>query len=177
MAFKSTSVQSTIKMTEQELHFKLLYEENYPKVMRLCLGYVGGNQELASDLTQEVFVKTWKNLKSFRQESNITTWIYRIAVNTCLMNLRKKKQNQQFASVDSEGITEESETSIWEERQYQEMYRCINTLGVTNKAIILMELEGLAQKDIAKVMGLKHEAIRTRIHRIKIQLSKCVKHE
>ncbi|WP_422858270.1 RNA polymerase sigma factor [Flagellimonas sp. S174] len=164
-------------MTEQEIHFKHIYQENYPKVMRLCMGYVGGNKELADDLTQEVFIKTWNNLKTFRQESNITTWIYRIAVNTCLMNLRKRKRNQPLVAVDSHEISDGSDATEGKERQYQEMYRCIDTLSVTNKAIILMELEGLAQKDIAKVIGLKHEAIRTRIHRIKMQLSKCVEHE
>jgi len=164
-------------MTKLEIDFKHIYEENYTKVMRLCMGYVSGDADLANDLTQEVFIKVWSNLKSFRKESNITTWIYRIAVNTCLMNLRKKKAKQLSDSVPSEDVLEEDKVALIKERQYQEMYRCINMLSATNRAIILMELEGLAQKEIASVMGLKHEAVRTRVHRIKIQLSKCVNHE
>jgi RNA polymerase sigma-70 factor (ECF subfamily) len=164
-------------MTELEFNFKGIYNENYAKVMRLCLGYASGDRDLANDLTQEVFIKVWSSLKSFRKESNINTWIYRIAVNTCLMNLRKKKSKPLSRSLPSEDVSGDMESSQNKEKQYQEMYRCINTLNATNKAIILMELEGLAQKEIAEVMGLKHEAVRTRIHRIKTQLSKCVHHE
>lgn len=164
-------------MTALERDFKTIYEDNYAKVMRLCMGYASGDADMANDLVQEVFIKVWGNLSSFRKESNITTWIYRIAVNTCLMNLRKKKAKSLSGSFWSEEVVGQDETTQVKERQYQEMYRCINTLSATNKAIILMELEGLAQKEIAGVTGLKHEAVRTRIHRIKLQLSKCVNHE
>lgn len=71
----------------------------------------------------------------------------------------------------------DNEVTEVREMQFQKMYRCIDTLAPVNKAIILMELEGLPQKEIAQVMGIKHEAIRTRIHRIKKELSKCVDHE
>ena len=57
------------------------------------------------------------------------------------------------------------------------MYRCIDKLSAENKSIILLELEGLPQKEIAEITGINHAAIRTRIHRIKDQLSKCVKNE
>ncbi len=164
-------------MTNFEPYFEQVYEENYTKVTRLCMGYVSGDHELANDLTQEVFIKVWENLKSFKRESNISTWIYRIAVNTCLMNLRKKKSNHVRKAMESEESSENIDSSKEKERQYQEMYRCIGILSVTNKAIIMMELEGLDQKEIAEIMGLKHEAVRTRIHRIKKQLSKCVNHE
>jgi RNA polymerase sigma-70 factor (ECF subfamily) len=163
-------------MIQLERDFKEIYEDNYAKVMRLCMGYASGDSDLASDLTQEVFIKVWSNLKSFRKESSVTTWIYRIAVNTCLMNLRKKKSKPLSGSLSSEDVIGDEESGQIKERQYKEMYRCINTLSATNKAIVLMELEGMPQKEIAQVMGLKHEAIRTRVHRIKNELSKCVNH-
>ncbi len=177
MVFERTKIEPSVEMTELEREFKEVYEDNYTKVMRLCMGYASGDKNLAEDFAQEVFIKVWSNLSSFRRESNITTWIYRIAVNTCLMNLRKKRPITFSNSSFSEGVQWEGENSPTKEKQYQEMYRCIDTLSVTNKAIILMELEGLAQKEIAEVMGLKHEAVRTRVHRIKSQLSKCVNHE
>lgn len=164
-------------MNELELDFEQIYEENHPKITRLCLGYSSGDSDLANDLVQEVFIKVWHNLKSFRKESTINTWIYRIAINTCLMNLRENKSKPLYSSLAANDEQSEEEITLLKEKQYQEMYRCINLLGATNKAIILMELEGLPQREIADVMGLKHEAIRTRIHRIKTQLSKCVNHE
>ena len=160
-----------------ELDFKKIYDDNYSKIMRLCMGYVGGHSDKAKDLTQEVFIKVWNNLSSFRQDSQVSTWIYRIAINTCLMNLRKKKPLDLMENNLSTGESENSEEQFEKEKRFKKMYACIHKLGATNKAIILMELEGLPQKEIAEVMGLNHEAIRTRIHRIKNQLSKCVTNE
>lgn len=160
-----------------ELDFKKIYDDNYSKIMRLCMGYVGGDSDIAKDLTQEVFIKVWNNISSFRQDSQVSTWIYRIAINTCLMNLRKKKPPELMEKNFSTAESENSEEQFEKEKKFKKMYACIHKLGATNKAIILMELEGLPQKEIAEVMGLNHEAIRTRIHRIKIQLSKCVTNE
>ena len=160
-----------------ETEFKQIYNDNYARILRLCMGYVSGDTDLAKDLTQEVFIKVWNNVKTFRKESNISTWIYRIAINTCLISLRNKKSKRFSDTLLTEDILQKEEATQIKEKQYQDMYRCINKLSATNKGIILMELEGLAQKEIAAVMGLKHEAVRTRIHRIKNQLIKCVNHE
>jgi len=164
-------------MTLSETEFKQIYNDNYARILRLCMGYVSGDTDLAKDLTQEVFIKVWNNIKTFRKESNISTWIYRIAINTCLINLRNKKSKRFSDILLTEDILQKEEATQIKEKQYQDMYRCINKLNAINKGIILMELEGLAQKEIAAVMGLKHEAVRTRIHRIKNQLTKCVNHE
>ena len=169
-------VEGTIKERYQltqialEAAFKTLYEENYSKMIRLCLGYVSGDIDMAKDLTQEVFIKIWNNLGSFRNESNINTWMYRIAVNTCLMRLRKIKKSP-IKGLDVRDIPADYDAFEEKERQFAEMYRCIQMLGPINKAIILMELEGMPLKEIAQVIGLKHEAIRTRVHRIKDELS------
>ena len=76
----------------KNLNFKNIYEDNYPKVLRLCLGYCNGNEPQAKDLAQEVFIKVWDNLKTFREEASLSTWIYRITVNTCLVHIRNNKK-------------------------------------------------------------------------------------
>ena len=157
----------------KKLKFHKFYDENYPKVIRLCLGYLSGNEALAQDMAQEVFIKVWQYLENFRGESNISTWIYRITVNTCLQELRKKKNKTLKIEIASNETSEDTET----ENQFASMYSCIDKLSAENKSIILLELEGLPQKEIAKVIGINHSAVRTRIHRIKDQLSKCVKNE
>src|SRR5690554_759874 len=153
--------------------FQNIYKENYSRVMGLCLGYVKGDEFLAKDLAQEVFVKVWQNLPQFRQQSKISTWIYRIAVNTCLQELRKKKYVDLKIDVEDES----SSNSIETESRFESMYKCINSLSPENKSIILLELEAVPQNEIAEIIGISHAAIRTRIHRIKEQLSNCVKHE
>lgn len=160
-------------MSNKETRFKEIYETNYAKVIRLCLGYVNGDQEQAVDLAQEVFIRAWENLDGFRQESNISTWIYRIAVNTCLGQLRKSKKITRNYRLEDVGETAEDISAERKENMLTDLYACINKLSKSNKAIIMLELEGLPQKEIAKIMGLKHEAIRTRIYRIKNKLIKC----
>ena len=157
----------------KKLEFQEIYHSYYPKVIRLCMGYLSGNEALAKDMTQEVFIKVWQYLKDFRGEATISTWIYRITVNTCLQELRKKKTKSLKIDIASNEANEDPET----EKQFASMYRCIDQLSAENKSIILLELEGLPQKEIAAITGLNHAAIRTRIHRIKDQLSKCVKNE
>jgi RNA polymerase sigma-70 factor (ECF subfamily) len=65
------------------MDFKELYNQYSPQVFRVCMGYIN-DQEQARDLTQETFISVWKNLSGFRQESKISTWIFRIATNNCL---------------------------------------------------------------------------------------------
>lgn len=153
--------------------FHRVYRENYQKVISLCLGFVSGDRESANDLAQETFIKVWENLGSFRSESSFSTWIYRITVNTCLTYNKKKKH----LPLTTDVAVEEPADEQGKELQFQTMYSCINTLSPINKSIILLELEQLPQQEIAGIMGLSHEALRTRIHRIKSQLSKCVKNE
>ncbi len=162
-------------MKRTNSHFKELYDTNYPKVMRLCLGYVKGDETLAKDLTQEVFIKVWTHLETFRQESSIYTWVYRITVNTCLASLRKKRKIATTHKFNYKEIAaEEIVYEAGEEDQLFTLYRCIDTLSEPNKTIILLELEGIRQKEIAAITGLSHQTIRVRIHRIKEKLTKCM---
>ncbi len=156
--------------------FEEVYQANYSKVIRICMGYVNGDENLAKDLTQEVFIKVWENLDTFRNESALSTWIYRITVNTCLLQLRVKKRTILGERRDKiQDEIEEFESS--EESQLKQLYACILKLSEENKGIILLELEGLPQKEIATITGLSHEVVRVRLHRIKNSLTNCVKNE
>ena len=161
-----------IQMNKEE-QFQNIYHKNYPNVIRLCLGYVNGNEDPAKDLAQEVFIKVWQNLQNFRNNAKIGTWIYRITVNTCLQELRRKKVKQLTLDIAAGETINPDE----KENRFMEMYRCINTLSPENKTIILLELENVPQSEIALITGISHQAVRTRIHRIKEQLSKCVRDE
>lgn len=161
-------------MTTPEKEFAHLYNTHYPKVFRLCQGYTNGDESLSKDLTQEVFIKVWENFGSFRNEASISTWIYRIAVNCCLLELRNKK-TVPIATYLTQIANSEETSAGTKEVQLQVLHRCISQLKTDNRTIILLELEGLPQKEIADIMGASHEAIRVRIHRIKNELIKCVK--
>lgn len=163
-------------MQKIQYRFEQIYQNNYQKVIRLCMGYVNGDEALAKDLTQEVFIKVWENLPSFRQEASLGTWVYRITVNTCLLQLRRKNFIEGSETIDRL-VDKEEESHPSKENQLRQMYECINKLSKEGKGIILLELEGLPQKEIAEIIGLSHEAVRVRVHRIKNSLTKCVQND
>ncbi|MFN3757428.1 MAG: RNA polymerase sigma factor [Flavobacterium sp.] len=158
---------------EKQAQFNHIFNHHYPKVMRLCKGYFNGNIDVATDTTQEVFIKVWENLDSFRNEANISTWIYRITVNTCLLHLRKKSRKKEINTEHFPNIVSENYSPEIEEK-LNRMYSCIHQLDETAKMIILMVLEGLEYAEISQVVGLTEETLRVRIHRIKKSLTQCV---
>ncbi|MCC9018413.1 RNA polymerase sigma factor [Flavobacterium lipolyticum] len=156
--------------------FNEIYNKHYNKVFRLCKGYFCGDIALASDAAQEVFIKVWEHLDTFRNESSISTWIYRITVNTCLLFLRKSSTRKEIRTDIPPKVASETYSDEKEE-QLQQMYQCIQKLEETNKMIILMILDGVEYPEISEVIGITEETLRVRIHRIKKSLTQCVQNE
>lgn len=155
-------------MSSTENQFKDIYSNYSQKVHRLCLGYTGDTMQ-ADDLLQEVFIKVWENLEKFRGESQMSTWIYRIAVNTCLLHLRSnKKQTKVDFEISTLKISEETNEK---ENQIQLLYKCISELNETDRLIITLLLEEVPYPEIAEVTSISEGNLRVKIHRIKQQLS------
>ena len=152
----------------QEQHFKELYQRYGPKVQRLCLGYTG-NQMEAEDLLQEVFVKVWQNLHSFRGDSQVSTWIYRIAINTCLYQIRATKIKKSV-DLDKAPVLVQSEPDT-KEQQVQLLHKAISELKESDRLIITLLLEELSYPEIAQITEITEVNLRVKIHRIKQQLS------
>ena len=156
-----------------EKNFNDIYDSYSQKIYRLCLGYSAGDENLAKDWHQETFIKVWNNKHNFKGKSSISTWIYRIAVNTCLSDLRKPKQTISVEKVSvSDTINEDNDTSPTDD--ITKMHQCIDKLNHQNKTLILLELEDIPQAEIAETTGLKHGALRTRLSRIRQTLLKCI---
>lgn len=158
--------------TEQD--FTNIYNTYASKVHRLCLGYSSGDNELANEWLQETFIKVWKHRNSFKGNSSIDTWIYRIAVNVCLGDLRKAKKTIPI----NEEVMSNSNTSDYtniNEKNIKKMYRCIDQLNEQNRVLIFLELENTPQATIADTVGLAHGTLRTRLSRIRKSLLKCIK--
>ena len=129
------------------------------------MGYVN-DSDIAQDLAQETFIIVWQQLPKFRNESNIGTWIFRIASNNCLRLIEKEKR-----IIKSElplNLKEESQESI--EPKIQMLYKFISELPETERIIISLELEEIKQAEIANIVGLSEANVRVKIHRIKEKL-------
>ena len=159
-------------MSENQ-QFNQIYKDHHPKVYRLCLSYVSGNESLADDIAQEVFVKIWQNLNKFREESQISTWIYRITVNTCLMQLRQiKKQQEKYTETIPDIPLSDLDNDTNE--QLSMLRSCIGKLNEMGKILISLVLEEVPQKEIAETLGITDENVRVKIHRNKGKLFKCM---
>lgn len=132
------------------------------------MGYTG-DAAMAQDLLQETFIRVWNNMQHFREESKWSTWIYRIAVNTCLTWLRKNKVP--LVDADSEALALISEPVNNSEQQLQSLYTCISRLAETDRLIIALVLEEKPYDEIAEITGITENNLRVKIHRIKKQLS------
>lgn len=153
---------------DQQEQFTFLYKQHAAGIKKLCLGYTG-DVILAQDLLQETFISVWNNMQRFREDSSWSTWIYRIAVNTCLGQLRKKKEtildieNSQYVMLPDDVNTREQEVQL--------LYKCISKLPETDRLVITMVLEDTPYDQIAAITGITENNLRVKIHRIKKQLT------
>lgn len=160
--------------------FDSIFKEYRTPVFRLCLGYFGRNHQLADDTCQEIFIKVWQNLDRFKAQSKVSTWIYRIAVNTCINVLRSSKYSRKVKELDINAQYEQPDDSSRfehvdeKENQLQSMYNCISELEPKDRSIILLVLDQEPYENIADIMGITENNLRVKIHRIKDKLSKCV---
>jgi RNA polymerase sigma-70 factor (ECF subfamily) len=155
------------------MNFEEIYKVYGPKVFRLCKGYVN-DPDAAKDLVQETFIAVWQNLPKFRNESSISTWVFRIATNNCLRLLEKEKK----VSKTELPFQLEDKAEVHTEEKIDFLYTCISELEEMERIIISMVLEDLPQAEIAAIVGLSDGHVRVKIHRIKEKLTaKFQKHE
>lgn len=154
-------------MNKQQ-EFTTLYNEFGEGIKKLCLGYTG-DAATAQDLLQETFIAVWNNMKHFKSEAKWSTWIYRIAVNTCLTHLRKKKDTT--VDIESTHAATLPEDVNNKEQEVQLLYKCISLLQETDRLIITLVLEDKPYDEIASITGITEVNLRVKIHRIKKQLT------
>lgn len=155
------------------MSFEEIYALYSPKIFRVCMGYVNDSEQ-ARDLTQETFISVWQNLSSFKNQSKISTWIFRIATNNCLKAIEKSKRIK-TEDIPAHLLYEHQEMK---QEKVDFLYSCIAQLEETERIIISLVLEDLPRAEIAAVLGISHANVRVRVHRIKEKLSnKFKQHE
>lgn len=156
-------------MDNKEALFKNIFQTNSKKIYHLCYGYTG-DEASANDLMQETFMKVWQNLEKFRNQALISTWIYRIAVNTCLSYLRVEKRQAKEELTDNIIETKEDDVSDKNE-QVSQLYKCIAQLQENERILITMVLDEVPYPEIAEISGISEGNLRVKIHRIKSKLT------
>ncbi|MBQ5741597.1 MAG: sigma-70 family RNA polymerase sigma factor [Bacteroidaceae bacterium] len=154
-------------MENIELQFTKMVKEYRKTIYTVCYFFSKDTEEV-NDLYQEILINLWKGFPNYRGESSLKTWIWRVSLNTCSNQERKKKSRIQTVplSIDIDLYNDEDAGS----RQIQMLYDRINRLDVFDRAIILLWLENMTYQDIADVVGISVSNITTRLFRIKEQL-------
>lgn len=155
------------RMENFELQFTKMVKEYRKTIYTVCYFFSKDTEEV-NDLFQEILINLWRGFPKFRGESDIRTWIWRVSLNTCSNQKRKKDSRVQTVplSMDIDLYNDDDQHS----RQIQTLYDRINRLDVFDKAIILLWLENMTYQDIASVVGISTAAVTTRLFRIKEQL-------
>ncbi len=162
----------------KETQFKEIVDGNKERIMRICR-YYNPNVEDQKDMYQEVLVNVWKSLDNFRGDSKISTWVYRIAINTSLNFTGKAfRQMKLMVDKDVQTINVLADDDLQLKQQYETdldmLQTQLNQLTVIEKAMMSLLLEGLSMREIADVIGLTETNTRVKIHRIKDKLKECV---
>ena len=154
-----------MKISEKE--FTEIVRENKTTIYTVCYMFSDDREEV-EDLFQEVLVALWQGLDSFRGESALRSWIYRISLNTCISADRKKRRRADSVRLDMK-IDLFADTND-DTRQVQMLRSRIGKLGVFDRAIILLWLENLSYEEIGVIVGISAKNVSVRLVRIREQL-------
>jgi len=147
--------------------FLTMVDTHQAIIHKICRIYRDTHED-QEDLFQEIIYQLWKAFPDFRNESKVSTWMYRIALNTALAAFRKNRIvldfkatiSEEFHPVDSDGLSENEE----------QMFAAIRKLTPAEKAIISLYLEDYSYREIAQITGISENYAGVRIHRIKDKL-------
>lgn len=154
-----------MKISEKE--FAKIVRENKTTIYTVCYMFSDDREEV-EDLFQEVLIALWQGLDSFRGESALRSWIYRISLNTCISADRKKRRRADSVRLDMK-IDLFADTND-DARQVQMLRSRIGKLGVFDRAIILLWLENLSYEEIGAIVGISAKNVSVRLVRIREQL-------
>jgi RNA polymerase sigma-70 factor (ECF subfamily) len=160
----------------RESTFQNLHSQYHAMVLTLCRGFMKGDVDQAHDLVQDIFVNVWNALPEYRGEASYKTWIYRITVNTCLLQIRREK-NRQRLPLEKVAHVVEADTTHHTNEHEKILYTAIGQLEEVDRLIIMMVLEEEEYEEIARIIGVTENNLRVKIHRIKVKLKTLIENE
>ncbi|AMM50456.1 RNA polymerase sigma70 factor [Rufibacter sp. DG15C] len=154
-----------------DLHqqFTSVIQENKGLIFKVSAMYTNTPDD-RSDLQQEIVYQLWKSFGSFKQDSKLSTWMYRVALNTAISQLNQTKRRVSTIPLELEADRLAEDYDQNEEEQIQQLYAQIQSLNLLDRGIILLFLEGKKYEEIASIIGITPSNVGTRISRIKERL-------
>lgn len=135
-------------------------------IFKVC--YIYAEKEYIDDYYQEVLIQLWLSFPHFRGDAKLSTWIYKISLNTCISFVRKKKRKPLSKPLCLE--VDIYDNDFEKRQQLEELYNLINKLNKLEKSVILLWLEERSYDEIASITGLSRANVATKLRRIKDKL-------
>jgi RNA polymerase sigma-70 factor (ECF subfamily) len=161
---------------EKDQLYREILKKNDTRIFRICSWYFTDTEE-RNDAYQESLIRIWEHLHTFRGESKVSTWIYRIVVNSCLTHIRKDKLR---TNLIEPGIIPENiqvaETFPADDDQADiklTFFRgLLQTMNHADRTLVSLYLEELSTKEMSDITGLTEANVRVKLHRIKEKIKK-----
>lgn len=155
-----------------EQQFLKIFEKNKGIIIRISGAYAKTTHD-REDLINDIALELFRSFKRFQGNSKVSTWIYRVALNTSMNYKRKRKNETLFSTQDFRNSTNEVKwIELDDSPNLDILYQCIDDLNEINKAIILLYLDNNSHDEISEIMGMSKTNIGTRVGRIKGELKK-----
>lgn len=158
-----------------EKEFTDLINNHRGIIYKVCQVY-GFEKDFKDDLFQEIVLQLWKSFASFRNESKITTWMYRVALNTAISHFRKEVRKPEWQSLSKAEFQIPDLSQFADENEPQLLLnQAIQRLSKIEKAIIILYLEEKNYQEISEIIGITYSHVGVKLNRIKSKLEKIIK--
>lgn len=161
-----------MKTTEQE--FLSIIEKHKGLLHKVSRMYMDEPED-REDLFQEIVLQLWKSYGTFRGESQVSTWMYRVAVNTALTFFKKEKKKPDNARMHPEMDIKDDTDVSHRETQLEYFYKAVQELNQVEKALLFLFLEGQSHKEIGSNLGITEGNARVKLNRTKDKLQEIIK--
>ncbi len=160
--------------SEKEKQFIELVNRHQGLIHKVCMMYES-DRDAREDLFQEIVLQLWKSFHTFRGDSKITTWMYRIALNTAISGLRKQNRTVQTQDLTDRQMNLAEPEPDAREEDPERLQWAIRQLPEIDRAMIMMALDEVSYEEIAKTIGITQNNVRVRMNRIREKLRKLMK--
>ena len=163
---------------KQKMEFEILVKQNMQRAYFVALGFLGSHDS-AMELSQEAFIRAYRNFNKFDKNRKFFTWYYKILKNLCLNFLRDNKNHKRenYLELSTKELIQKSPEQELEEKEITEkLYNAIDSLNeIEREILILREFEGMSYRDISELLNIPEGTVMSRLYYTRKKLSSLMK--
>lgn len=162
-------------MKKKETFIKAI-KDNERLILKIASVYTNNTDDKA-DLVQEIIYQLWKSFDTFQQQASLSTWLYRVALNVAIYQLKISKKRVETIPIDEQLLNHQDEDTSAIEQKWELFRQQIEALNLLDKAIIMLYLDNKSHEEIAEIVGISTSNVGTKMQRIKEKLRKQNKNQ